>query len=446
MPLDRNANTETRLRRNAQRLRRGGATSDILLNAPLALSAGRIGLTLGAATGLQVQSNALGIKLASNPGLSLSASGLTVALSDTSLQLGASGVSVRLAASPGLEVSTGLKAKVDGTTVTINGSGALQATAGVGTAGLRNLLLNGDFRVAQRGTSFSVTALTNAYTLDRWAVENQSDGVITVTQETDVPSNKPGYSLKLLTATADASLTSTQYVTVGQKIEGFNVEQAIKAGSTIRVSGWIKVGTGGGVVTVALRNSGKDRSFLRTHTPGSVNVWEAFDLSFSLSSANGSGTWDYTTGTGLYLTFTFAAGTSFENSISASWLSTNAFSCSSPQQTNYVGTLSRNFLLHGIQAEVTTAAAATSFEPRPYGLELGLCQRYYEKMNGKMVVRATSTNTPYFFKATKRTTPTVAGTFTSGTGATFTVGTDSCYQNANHSADSEFTATVDAEL
>jgi hypothetical protein len=91
-------------------------------------------------------------------------------------------------------------------------------------------------------------------------------------------------------------------------------------------------------------------------------------------------------------------------------------------------------------------STANGFEPRPYGLELGLCYRYYEKMNGKMKVFATSVSTPYFYKETKRTTPTVTGTFTSGTGATFTVGTDSAYQNANHSADSEFTATVDAEL
>jgi hypothetical protein len=79
-----------------------------------------------------------------------------VAIADTSLQLGASGLSVRPATSSGLTVSTGLKVNVDGTTVTINGSNQLQASGGVATAGIRNFVINGDFRIAQRGTSFSV--------------------------------------------------------------------------------------------------------------------------------------------------------------------------------------------------------------------------------------------------------------------------------------------------
>src|SRR4051812_31008176 len=126
MSLDRNANNQTRLRRNAQRTRHGDGTSDILVTAPIAITSGRIALTLGAATGLQTVSNALGIKLDTNPGLSLSATGLILKLADTSLQLAAGGVSVKPATSSGLTVSSGLKVNVDGTTVTINGSNQLQ--------------------------------------------------------------------------------------------------------------------------------------------------------------------------------------------------------------------------------------------------------------------------------------------------------------------------------
>jgi hypothetical protein len=54
---------------------------------------------------------------------------------------------------------------------------------------------------------------------------------------------------------------------------------------------------------------------------------------------------------------------------------------------------------------------ATTFERRPYGQELALCQRYFEVLNGRCVTSAKSGISDYtrwFFKATKRVTPTIA--------------------------------------
>ncbi len=60
--------------------------------------------------------------------------------------------------------------------------------------GFRNALINGDFSIAQRGTSFTSSGSGNnddAYTLDRWYILSDGNDAIDVTQETSVvPTNQ----------------------------------------------------------------------------------------------------------------------------------------------------------------------------------------------------------------------------------------------------------------
>lgn len=46
----------------------------------------------------------------------------------------------------------------------------------------KNLILNGDFQVSQSGTSFSVAASSNSYTIDRWQLKTSASQASTVTQ------------------------------------------------------------------------------------------------------------------------------------------------------------------------------------------------------------------------------------------------------------------------
>lgn len=77
MPLDRNANDVTRLRRNAQRGKTGSITATVAVTAPLQNTGTAIQLNLLAAGGLTSSSQQLTLKLdAGGTALSLSASGL----------------------------------------------------------------------------------------------------------------------------------------------------------------------------------------------------------------------------------------------------------------------------------------------------------------------------------------------------------------------------------
>ena len=77
---------------------------------------------------------------------------------------------------------------------------------------------------------------------------------------------------------------------------------------------------------------------------------------------------------------------------------------------------SKNFVVTELQLEI--GAVATGFDKRPYGLELGLCQRYYEvdasgnEIWSGMVTSGASYYRTVRFAVTKRAAPTITATVT----------------------------------
>jgi hypothetical protein len=98
-----------------------------------------------------------------------------------------------------------------------------------------------------------------------------------------------------------------------------------------------------------------------------------------------------------------------------------------------MGTNGATWQMTGVQLEV--GSTATPFERRPFGVELALCQRYFEKSYNVDVAIGTSTDTGMvvwfpdaaqsytsrtaFFKVTKRATPTVTIYSRQGTAGKF---------------------------
>ena len=112
----------------------------------------------------------------------------------------------------------------------------------------RNIIINGDMSIAQRGTSFP--GLTNGnnsdYLVDRFNFsESGSESfVIDASQSTDVPSGQ-GFanSLKYLVDTADTSLDSLGGVALNYRFEG-QMLQYLKKGTanaeSLTLSFWFK--------------------------------------------------------------------------------------------------------------------------------------------------------------------------------------------------------------
>jgi len=211
----------------------------------------------------------------------------------------------------------------------------LQAVKTFAYLPMRNILVNGDMRIDQRneGTTKTFTAAAGrAYGVDRWFV--QCTGANVTGQRVAGDVGKYAYKI-----TGAASNTQTRF---GQIIEAENAA-SLKSR----------------VVTVSLYAKADSA---RTVTWRAYHANAADDWTGSTEIANG--TIDLTTSAALK-TFSFNAGANAGNGISIELRTESALLAGAYVQYELV------------QLEV--GAFNTPFEHRPFGSELRLCQRYFEK-------------------------------------------------------------------
>jgi hypothetical protein len=312
-----------------------------------------------------------------------------------------------------------------------------EASGGTGTTtgyyGFKNRIINGAMVIDQRNAGASVTLTSGGvFVTDRFNCYEDTDGTMTGQQVLKSASsgNAPtGFSSSLLftTGTADASLSAAQYAAFLQTIEGLNVSDldwGTANASTITLSFYVKSSLTG-TFSGALRNSGTSRSYVFTYTISAANTWEQKTITIA---GDTSGTWLTTNGVGISLLFSLGVGSNFSSSTTNAWQAGNFFSATG--STSVIGTAGATFYITGVQLE--KGSTATSFDYRPYGTELQLCQRYYEKSYNTDVVPGTGTIVGYSnspatgfntnlwgamvrFNVTKRATPTVSPIAYTGT-------------------------------
>jgi hypothetical protein len=253
------------------------------------------------------------------------------------------------------------------------GNVSVAGTLAMGSSFLRNRIINGDMRIDQRNSGASV-APTDAYTLDRWEVREDTDGAVTCQQVADAPSGF-NYSAKITITTADSSLSATQRLFTRQNIEGYNVADlafGTASAATVTLSFWVKsslTGTFGG----ALSNS-STRSYPFTYSISSANTWEKKTVTVA---GDTTGTWATDSGVGLRVVFGLGAGTDYSGT-AGSWAA--AAYVTATGAVSVIGTLNATWQVTGVQLEV--GSVATPFERRQYGQELMLCQRYTQVISG----------------------------------------------------------------
>ena len=179
-------------------------------------------------------------------------------------------------------------------------------------APFRNIIINGDMSIAQRGTSFA--GLTNSdnstYTVDRFNfLESGSETfVIDASQSTDVPTGQ-GFtnSLKYLVDTADTSLDSLGGVGLNYKIEGQHL-QYLKKGTTnaesLTLSFWFKSSLTGTYIA-ELFDKDNDRTISKSYTVNTADTWEKKTITFA---GDTTGAFDNDNARSMDLTFWFSAG------------------------------------------------------------------------------------------------------------------------------------------
>ena len=308
-------------------------------------------------------------------------------------------------------------------TTIINGSspsitfsdGSAQTSA---TRPFLNRLINGNFVIDQRNAGASVTP-NGSYTLDRWQGQNSQTSKYTVQQNAGSVTPPVGFTNYLgVTSSSAYSVASGDYFFLAQTIEGYNIADlgwGTANAKTITVSFWVRsslTGTFGG----AIRAGGFDQSYPFTYTISLANTWEYKTITITGAT---SGTFGSTNGNGLQLCIGLGVGSTFSGTAGA-WSGSNLVSATGA--TSVVGTNGATFYITGVQLEV--GSTATSFDYRPYGTELALCQRYYFKSdmgNNGYKLGAIYNSTvdraiiQYDFHVTMRANPTATYSINAGT-------------------------------
>jgi hypothetical protein len=259
---------------------------------------------------------------------------------------------------------------VSGSSITFNDNTTQNTSAYGGGFAMRNRIINGDCRIDQRNAGASVTPANGAYTLDRWGVyQFSSASKFSVQQSSTAPT---GFNNSLIVTSLSAySVAVGDIYGIYQRIEGFNVADlgwGTANAQTVTLSFWVRsslTGTFGG----AFQNDAGDRAYPFTYTISSANTWEQKTITVA---GDTTGTWLKTNGDGLQITFGLGVGSN-RSATAGSWQAGNFGSATGA--TSVVGTNGATFYITGVQLE--KGSTATSFDYRPYGTELALCQRYY---------------------------------------------------------------------
>jgi len=259
--------------------------------------------------------------------------------------------------------------------------GGTGSTAGV--TGFKNRIINGDMRIAQRGTgSFAVDNGNWYYPADRFsAYQSVTGSKFSIQQNAGSVTPPTGFNYYIgATVTSAYSPTGTDWFPIRQTIEGYNVADLLFGtanAKTFTASFWVRsslTGTMGG----AFWNNDGSRSYPFTYTISSANTWEYKTITVPGCT---DGTWQTTNLGGLTISWSMGAGSTYTGTAGA-WA--NTYYTSATGATNIVATSGATLYIAGVQIEV--GSAATDFDVRDYGSEFTRCQRYFQTLTETDIV------------------------------------------------------------
>jgi len=216
-------------------------------------------------------------------------------------------------------------------------SGASLTNVNAVNGGRKNILINGDYRISQRGDYTSATSVTNgAYLLDR--AKNYLVGVTgTAQQLTNQVVNGTYENTWKYVATSSAS----------GRIGSYQLVEDWYKGETLTLSAWVKSNNANARIVVY---DGATNTSSSTHTGG--GAWEKLTVTATQSASAGQ----------LYVYSAIISSSVGSVSISSS---------------DYIETA---------MFQLERGSTATNFERRHTGEELALCQRYYQNVSKHIVL------------------------------------------------------------
>ena len=325
-------------------------------------------------------------------------------------------VTVTLPSTSGTMLTTASTTGISGSAIS---SGTVpEAYGGTGTStgyyGFKNRIINGAMVIDQRNAGASVTPASGADTfpVDRFSIYSTQASKTTAQQNQGGVTPPVGFTNYLgVTSSSAYSVVASDLFGLFQNVEGYNVADlawGTANAKTVTLSFSVYsslTGTFGG----AIANSSQDRSYPFSYTVSSANTWTPISITIP---GDTTGTWLKTNGRGLTICWSLGMGSTRSGTANV-WSSTLYFSTTGA--VSVVGTSGATFYITGVQLE--KGSTATSFDYRPYGTELALCQRYcvryggsynYERIGFVIASSATGMQAIFSLPVEMRTQPTLS--------------------------------------
>ena len=263
---------------------------------------------------------------------------------------------------------------------------------GGAVSGRRNMIINGDQRIAQRGTTAKLATTTASYKcVDRFKTDIDGSGggdfyhaqTGTGTSiSADVPTGQGfSHSSKITVNTSASQPTSesnhSQIYTILEKQDVYHLEWGTSAAKTCTLSFWVKSSVAGTYpLWMSIYTTSATQYYWTNYTINSANTWEKKVI--TVTGPTSGGAVDGTTATGLRIEWTLGVGSDSETGTLREWTTSSTFRTASGSV--YLNeNAGATWLMTGAQFEVGSQASA--FEHRSFGDELALCQRYYQGAN-----------------------------------------------------------------
>ena len=253
---------------------------------------------------------------------------------------------------------------------------------GQSSLAMPNMIINGDCRVAQRGTSTaSITGNTN-FVVDRWGFNPSSHGTWTLSQNSSTGLSEFETSVKALCTTGGGSPAASDYALFSYHIEGHDT-QILKMGTSdaerFTISFYVKSNkTGTGIVEAQTTSGGASVEYSRSFTISQANTWEKKSVTIIANTSLAQDSANKTTSTGLSLYFILDSGTNQTTGTLPTTWADQTFVNRWAGHDLGIGRNDDDYMeLTGLQIDVGDVAQPFKYES--FEQNLARCQRYYFK-------------------------------------------------------------------
>ena len=253
---------------------------------------------------------------------------------------------------------------------------------GQSSLAMPNMIINGDCRVAQRGTSTASISGNTNFVVDRWGFNPSGHGTWTLSQNSSTGLSGFETSTKMLCTSNGGTPAGADFVILFYNIEGYDT-QRLKFGQSdaerFTISWYVKSNkTGTGIIEAQTTESTASATVetSKTYTISQANTWEFKSVTFPANTDHAQATANKTTSTGLALRWVLDTGTNLTSGTAQTTWANQTTANRWVGQDLGIGRADDDYMeMTGLQVDIGDVAQPFKYES--FEQNLARCQRYY---------------------------------------------------------------------